>query len=314
MRIIRHLGSISSAQQAVVALGNFDGVHLGHQAVLARARALADAANAPFAVMTFQPHPRAWFNPALKPLNIYPLHQKLRLLAEAGADVTFVLRFDARLSGMSAEAFVQEILHRALRVRHAVTGEHFMFGRGRGGDAAFLKRSAEALGFAYTQVAEVEDTPGMAASSSRIRALLGEGRVAEASALLGRPYAITGRVQRGEGRGRQLGAPTANLTLACIFRPAFGVYAVRARVPGGVWMDGVANCGVRPTFGGTQPGLEVHCFEVREDMYGRRLEVRLLHYLRPERRFADAQALAAQIAADMMQAKAALAQRKEEAL
>lgn len=297
MHVLRNLTEIpASCQGSVLALGNFDGVHLGHQAVLAETVAIAKRLNAPAAALTFEPHPREFFNPIVAPLNIISSASKAALLENAGLQALFVLRFDAALAERSAESFVRDILVAALNVRHVVTGENFTFGKGRGGTALLLEAWGKTHGFGYTRVAPVGGEE--ACSSTRIRALLKAGDVHGASALLGRPYAVTGPVLHGDKRGRTLGFPTANIAVAHLFPPAFGVYAIRTTLQDGRRIPGVANLGIRPTVEGKTPLLEAHLFDFNEDLYGQTLHVELTAFLRPERKFDTLDALKKQILED----------------
>ncbi len=290
----------------VIALGNFDGVHLGHQAVIGTAMKLAQEASVPAAVLTFSPHPRAFFAPGQPPLRIYPLHVKLELLRGMGIDALFLQRFNAAFAALSPAEFIARVLHQALRARHVVTGEDFVFGKGRAGNAQML---AQGQPFGFTCVPTLRDESGEACSSTRIRALLGAGKMSEAAQLLGRPYRLEGRVLHGDARGRTLGFPTANLRLPPVMPPAFGVYAVRVQLPGGEWVKGVANLGIRPTFEADAPLLEVHCFNLSQELYGMRLRVELVRHLRPERRFAGLEELKAQIERDCTEARSILDSR-----
>lgn len=303
MHLFRTLHNLPpAATGAVVAIGNFDGMHLGHRAVLQEATRRAQESGAPLAAMIFEPHPREFFSPTHAPFHIYPLRKKLSLLAAEGVNILYMPRFNTAFSGLSADSFCR-LLAEALHVRHVVTGEGFVFGHKRGGDTAMLRARAEALGFGYTAVEPVEEG-GAPISSSRIRLLLQEGDIQAANALLGRAYAIEGRVMHGDGRGRQLGFPTANIPLGRILPPAYGVYAVRVELPGGGEARGVANIGLRPTFGGdSTPRLEAHLFDFSGDVYGRRLRVELVRHLRAERKFDGIEALKAQIAEDVERAK-----------
>ncbi len=297
---------------AALAIGNFDGLHRGHRAVLAAMLERAKALRIPPAVMTFEPHPRMFFTPGHAPHRIEPLHSKLRRLREMGVDIVYIHRFNKVLSSLAAEDFACGILAEKLGVKHVVTGEGFVFGHRRGGNSSMLTQMANSGLFGYSAVPAVE-VGGAPCSSSRIRNHLAAGELAQAAQLLGRPYEISGRVTHGDARGRSLGVPTANLPLHDVFLPAYGVYAVNYRHSDGRlrdevdgWRDGVANLGVRPTFGGGKPRLEVHGFGERDDLYGQRLRVRLLAYLRPEQTFDSGSALQARIAEDIEQAKEAL--------
>ncbi|MDB5405650.1 MAG: ribF [Rhodospirillales bacterium] len=315
MKVFRnHHHLPETARGAVVALGNFDGIHRGHQAVIGRAAAEASAAGAKLGLLTFEPHPRSVFRPADPPFRLTPFRSKAILLCGLGVDLLFNLRFNKALAARSAEDFVRDILVDGLGIRSAVVGYDFVFGNGRRGTAALLAEMGAKLGFAVEVVAPAGQGEEVY-SSTRIRTLLQSGAPREAAALLGREWQIHGRVEHGDERGRTIGFPTANLTLADYLRPAAGVYAVRAGFdrpgadPGATWYDGVANFGTRPTFAGTDLRLEVHLFDFAGDLYGRHLRVALVDYIRPERKFAGLDDLKAQIAKDAIQARAILAKK-----
>lgn len=278
---------------AVVAIGNFDGVHPGHQTVLRAAR----ETGTPLAVLTFSPHPREYFDPTCAPLSIYPLRRKLELLAQEGVGQVYLARFDAAFAALSPAAFVQRVLLEKLGARHVVTGEHFIFGQGRAGNAAILAQETARHCIGYTPVA---DAAGY--SSSSVRHALKAGDMQAAARGLSRSYTIEGHVMHGDKRGRQLGFPTANIGLNGIVKPMHGVYAVRVHASKQI-LNGVANLGTRPSVGGLEPRLEVHCFDFKGDLYGQRLKVELLHNLRPEQRFESLEALTAQIAHDCASAR-----------
>jgi riboflavin kinase/FMN adenylyltransferase len=303
MQIIRGFSAVPEALKgAVIAIGNFDGLHLGHRSVLEEARQVAEKLGAPCAAFTFYPHPREHFRPELSPLSIYPFRMKASLMKAAGMNGLIVSRFTQPFSTLTAEAFVQEVLVNALAARHVVTGEHFAFGAKRHGNAEFLKAASRAHGFGYSAVPGV-NAEGGPCSSTRIREYLRAGDIAAASALLGRPYAMEGRVVHGDGKGRQLGFPTANILPHKLCLPAYGVYAVHVSADGLPPLHGVANLGIRPTIGGEVPRLEVHCFDMNDDLYGKRLSVTLKKHLRPERKFDTLDALKAQIALDGQHAR-----------
>jgi riboflavin kinase/FMN adenylyltransferase len=292
------------ARGGTVALGNFDGVHLGHAEVLRAAHQARP--DLPLVALTFEPHPREHFRPDDPPFRLTLLPAKAAALAALGARAVIAIPFDAGFAALSAEAFVEEVLHRALGARHLACGPDFAFGHRRGGDAAFLRAAAEARGIGLSVVPKLSDAEGPV-SSSRIRRALQDGYPERAATLLGRPWAIRGPVTRGDARGRTIGFPTANIPLGRHLEPARGVYAVRARLPDGRLAAGVANLGRRPTLGGDPVSrLEAHLFDLSADLYGQELEVALLHFLREERRFDDVAALAAQIAADAAAARALL--------
>ncbi|MBM3541355.1 MAG: bifunctional riboflavin kinase/FAD synthetase [Alphaproteobacteria bacterium] len=310
MRIFRDEDALpAEAKGSVAALGNFDGVHLGHRAVIARAGALARARKAPLAVVTFEPHPRRHFQPEAAPFRLTPLDAKARALAALGIDHLFVLRFGAALAQLGAAAFVSEVLIGRLDLACAVTGYNFSFGKGREGDAAALATLGAPHGLAVERVAPEMDPDGEVCSSSRVRALLAEGQVRCAAALLGREFEIEGVVATGARLGNTIGFPTANLCLGEYARPALGVYAVRCAVDDGGparWIAGAANIGKRPTVGGAEERLEAHLFDFSGDLYGKRLRVALVEHLRPERKFDGLDALKAQIAEDCRRARALL--------
>ncbi|OYY77439.1 MAG: riboflavin biosynthesis protein RibF [Sphingomonas sp. 28-62-20] len=290
----------------IVALGNFDGFHLGHQAVIGRAVALARARGVPALVATFDPHPVRYFKPDLPPFRLTTLDQRARLFAAAGADAMVVFGFDAALAGLTAQAFVDERLIGNLGVGGVVTGADFTFGKARGGNVAVLAALGQANGFACETVSAV--TAGDdAVSSSRIRDLLKGGDPAGAARLLTRPFAIQGKVQHGDKVGRTIGYPTANIDMGSYLRPAYGIYAVRARLADGRVVDGAANIGIRPTFDPPKELLEVFLFDFAEDLYGQVIEVQLIAYLRPEAKFDGLDALVAQMDADCAAARVVLA-------
>ncbi|MBZ0324879.1 MAG: bifunctional riboflavin kinase/FAD synthetase, partial [Alphaproteobacteria bacterium] len=291
----------AEARAAVVAIGNFDGVHLGHRAVIGTAGEIARRTARPHAVMTFEPHPRNFFRPDQPPFRLTPYRVKARHIAELGADFLFVLRFDAAFSRQSADDFVDRLLVAEMGISHVVVGEDFRFGRDRAGNAELLRAKGDAHGFGATAVAPVAGAAGETYSSSRIRDCLRAGDVRGAARNLGRFWEVEGRVESGDRRGRAIGFPTANLRLSDQLVPATGVYAVRVGVADGgriLWHDGVANFGNRPTFDDRGLILEVHLFDFDGDLYDRHMCVALIDYVRPERRFDGIDALAAQIAED----------------
>ncbi len=290
----------------IVALGNFDGFHLGHQAVVRRAIQWAKDQGGPAIVATFDPHPMRHFRPDTPPFRLTTLDQRQRLFAEAGADAMLVFHFDAALAGLTAEAFAQDRLVDAIGVAGVVTGDDFTFGKARGGNVRVLRDLGAQMGFGVETVAPIVEE-GEAVSSSRIRALLQAGKPREAAALLTRPFAIEGVVEPGAKLGRELGWPTANLKLGSYLRPAYGIYAVRGHLPDGRIVDGVANLGIRPMIDPPLELLEPHFFDFSGDLYGQTIEVELIEYLRPEAKFDDMEALKAQIARDCEDARAALA-------
>ena len=291
----------------IVALGNFDGFHLGHQAVVGRAVAQARALGRPALVATFDPHPVRHFKPDAAPFRLTTLDQRERLFTQAGAAAMVVFAFDAALAGLTAQEFVDERLVRNLGVAGVVTGADFTFGKGRGGNVAVLAALGEARGFACETVGAVMagDEP---VSSSRIRELLQAGDPAGAARLLTRPFAIAGVVQHGDKVGRSIGYPTANIALGSYLRPAYGIYAVRGHLPDGRVMNGAANIGIRPSFDPPKELLEVYFFDFDEDLYGQLIEVDLIAYLRPEAKFDSLDGLTTQMDADCAAARAILGQ------
>lgn len=292
---------------AAVALGAFDGVHRGHQAVIGRAREAAERLGAPLAVVSFEPHPRRWFQPDAAPFRLMNAEQMARALGELGVQTLFLLPFDAEMAAMSHERFAEAVLADGLGARHAAVGFDFTFGKGRTGSPEALRAMGERLGFTVSTVDRIDDAGGLKLSSSAVREALRAGDMARAAAILGRPFAIEGEVIHGDKRGRTIGVPTANVALGDYMRPAFGVYAVRARLPDGRLVDGVASLGLRPMWRLEEPLLEVWLFEFDGDLYGRTVETQLIAFLRPEAGFDGLEALKAQIEADAAAARAALA-------
>ncbi|HEX8579954.1 MAG TPA: bifunctional riboflavin kinase/FAD synthetase [Allosphingosinicella sp.] len=290
----------------IVALGNFDGFHRGHQAVVGQAVARARAEGRPALVATFDPHPVRHFRPDAEPFRLTSLDQRQRLFAEAGADGMIVFQFDQALAATSAEDFVGEWLVRLIGAAGVVTGDDFTFGRGRGGNVAVLKRLGQEHGLSVDAVGAVEQDGGPV-SSSRIREALKAGDCDTATRLLTRPFAIEGVVEHGDKRGRTLGYPTANLSLGKYLRPRFGIYAVRGRLPGGVTAGGAANIGIRPTFDPAKELLEPFFFNFSGDLYGQKIEVELVSFIRPEEKFDSLEALTEQMDADCSEARARLA-------
>lgn len=280
----------------VVALGNFDGVHCGHQALLARAREQARSLGAPVVALTFEPHPRGFFVPDTGPFRLTLAPAKVRLLAQYGVQAVLAQRFDTSFAGLSAEAFIGDVLLKGLGARHVVCGYDFTFGARRGGNVEMLRAQGGAKAFGIT-VLEPVMREGEIYSSTRIREALRAGWVSEALDLLGHAWEIEGAVELGDQRGRTIGFPTANVALGEHLRPRFGVYAVRALVDD-TWRDGVANLGRRPTFGKLKENFEVHLFDFAGDLYGKVLRVALVDFIRPEMKFAGLDQLKAQIAAD----------------
>jgi riboflavin kinase/FMN adenylyltransferase len=295
-----------TAKGAAVAAGAFDGVHRGHQAVIAAARQAADAIGAPLAVVSFDPHPRRWFQPEAAPFRLMSPGQMARALEPLGVDRLYLLPFDAEMAAMTDVEFARRVLADGLGIRHAAVGFDFTFGRGRSGSPEALRTYGETLGFTVSTTQRIDDPHGLKLSSSAVREALKAGDMARAAAILGRPFAIEGEVIHGDKRGRTIGVPTANVALGDYMRPAYGVYATRTRLPDGRVIDGVANLGVRPMFEIETPLLEVWLFDFAEDLYGQTVETKLVAFLRGELNFDSLDALKVQIDADAEAAKAIL--------
>ena len=288
---------------AILALGNFDGFHLGHQRVVAEAVTWARAENRPAIVATFDPHPVRHFAPHVPSFRLTTLDQRQELFAAAGAQAMLVFHFDGELAGMPAEAFVGELLARHIGAAGVVTGEDFTFGKARGGNVALLAGEGARHGIAARAVGPVDES-GLTVSSSRIRDALKAGECETATRLMTRPFAVRGLVQHGDKRGREIGYPTANLELGTYLRPRYGIYAVTGRVlESGESLKGAASLGIRPTFEPPKELLEPYFFDFDGDLYGQEIEVALLHFLRPETKFAGVEDLKAQMAEDCARAR-----------
>jgi riboflavin kinase/FMN adenylyltransferase len=304
MRIVRELDSVPpDTRPSVVALGTFDGVHLGHRAILGTALSRARVSGLEAVACTFDPHPMEVLQPERAPRPITPLDERLALIAETGVDAVVVLSFTLRLAAVEPEAFVKEVLLVRLRAREVVVGYNHRFGRGARGDARLLEDLAGRLGFRAHVVAPLT-VDGVAVSSTEIRQALQRGDVARAARSLGRPYAITGHVTSGAGRGRTLGFPTANIAPDRPLLVAGGVYRGVVTVDGGRHAA-VVNVGVRPTFGETTLALEAHLLDFAGDLYGRRVRLDFVARLRDEMRFASVEDLKAQVARDIAAARLA---------
>jgi len=289
---------------AVVAIGNFDGVHRGHRAVINAARARARALGRKAAALTFNPHPRRFFRPQEPLFQLTSEHDKLRLLAATGLDGAIVMAFDAALAATTAEDFIRRILVGRLDIGGAAIGFDFHFGRNRGGSPDYLRQCGEKFGFAVDVVPPLEDE-GRPISSGAIRAALSQGKVVEAAELLGAPWFITGTVVHGDKRGRHLGFPTANIRPDPACGLKHGIYAVRVRI-GDVIRDGVASYGVRPMFDDGVPLLEVHLFDFGGDLYGRTIEVAFVGWIRHEQKFSSVDELRRCMQDDAAQAREVL--------
>ena len=288
---------------AILALGNFDGFHLGHQAVVGEAIGWAREQGRPCIVATFDPHPMRHFKPDTPPFRLTTLDQRQELFAAAGDDAMLVFHFDGAMASEPAEQWVEGMIRRHLGAGGVVTGEDFTFGKGRGGNPALLRQ----CGVETRTVGAVHDAEGPV-SSSRIRAALKAGDCATATRLLTRPFAIRGVVQHGDKRGRTIGFPTANLDLGSYLRPLYGIYAVTGLLPGGRLVQGAANLGVRPTFDPPKELLEPFFFDFDGDLYGQEIEIGFHHFLRGEAKFDTLEELTAQMERDCDAARVLLRQ------
>ena len=311
MRIIRHISKTpNDLRGGAVAVGNFDGIHRGHQALIGHCRALADTVKGAALALTFEPHPRSLFQTDAPPFRLTPFRSKARLLAGLGIDCLVSLRFDKKVSLLSPEGFIQEILLRGLGARHVVVGYDFVFGHRRAGNVDLLRAQSARHDFTVSVLDPVTHDDDVC-SSTIIRVDLETGRCRRAADLLGHWWEIEGRVRGGDRRGRQLGFPTANLHLReSALRPALGVYAIRfglEEVGGTRWYPGVANLGQRPTFDGKGIVLEAHLFDFSDDVYGRHGRVAFVEHLRPEQKFDGINAIKEQITLDCEQARQILA-------
>ena len=306
IRLIHDQSLPEHLRGSVIALGNFDGFHLGHQAVVNRAIALGFHERRPVIVATFDPHPVKFFKPDIPPFRLTTLDQRETLFAHAGADAMLVFRFGKELASMDAGDFVAEVLAKHLGSAAVVTGDDFSFGKGRTGDVRLLKKLGKAHGIVAEAVPQVL-LDGVRISSGRIREALVEGDTGTATHMLSRNFAIEGIVQRGDARGRQLGYPTANLGLGDYQRPKYGIYAARVTLEDGSEHPGVASLGVRPTFQPPQELLEAHLFGFDGDLYGKKIEVALHAFIRDEKKFEQVEALVANMREDEAAARKLLA-------
>ena len=313
MRIFRHYEDVPAPfKGAVVAIGNFDGVHRGHQALIARARAHAQALGKPVGVMAFEPHPQEFFHPSPESFRLTPFRTKARLLMEQGVDVMFALPFDAQMARQSAQAFVADVLVKGLGTSCVLVGADFQFGKGRAGDATVLSYMGEMEGFGVEVFEPVLEDGTHKISSTHIREALKDGKPGVAAKLLGHYWSVEARVEHGDKRGRTIGVPTANMRLPDTLHPAFGVYAVRATIYEDdkpvSRHDGVANFGIRPMWQTKEPLLETWLFDFDGDLYGKHLGVEFIHYIRGEAKLDGLDALKAQIAKDSDEARKVLRQ------
>ena len=310
MRIYRNWKDLGpQARGASVAMGNFDGVHLGHQAVIALARAEGARLGRPLGIITFEPHPRQHFAPDAPPFRLMNAETRAHRLEKIGVEVLYELPFGADLTAMTPAEFARNVLAEGLGIAHVVVGSDFRFGKGRAGGVDDLRRFGAELGFGVT-VAELVTEEGAEVSSTAIRQALSEGRPRDAARMLGHWHRIDGAVRGGDKRGRELGYPTANMSIDSLHPPRFGIYAVKADVLTGPHRGsylGAASVGVRPMFNGEIPNLETFLFDFSGDLYGAQLSVALIDYLRPEAKFDSIAALVAQMDADCARAREILA-------
>lgn len=304
MRIVTDLQTTDpDLRGAAAAIGNFDGVHIGHQAVIDIARERANAIGAPLAVMTFEPHPRQVFAPDAPAFRLMNAKARATRLEKLGVDILYELPFSRELAALSAHDFAEKVLRDGLGLRHVVVGADFRFGKDRGGNAALLRDLDCGFG---VSIADLVSSGSEEVSSTAIRRALTEGRPADAARMLGHWHRIEGTVQKGDQRGRDLGYPTANLTIDGLHPPRFGVYAVKADILSGPHAGsylGASSCGVRPMFGENHPNFETHLFDFDGDIYGEHISVALIEYLRGEEKFDSLDALIAQMDADCARAR-----------
>jgi riboflavin kinase/FMN adenylyltransferase len=306
MELIRGVDNLRACHRgSVVTIGNYDGVHRGHQAMLTAVTARARELRLPATVVTFEPSPREFFEGSRAPARLMRLREKAEALALYGIDRIVVLRFDERLRTMTAQAFEQQLLHDGLGARHVVVGHDFHYASKRAGTIETLSAAGRRLGFSLEEV-EPFLIDGERVSSSLVREALGSGQLDRAAMLLGRPYRMTGRVRRGQQLGRTLGYPTANLALHRKVVPLWGIFAVRVFGPGLAGHPAVVSLGTRPTINGVDPLLEVHVFDFDGDLYGKYLSVDFVRRLRDEKKFESLAALVEQMHVDSAQARAAL--------
>lgn len=291
---------------AIIALGNFDGFHFGHQAVAGKALSWAREEGRPAIIATFDPHPMRFFKSDLPPFRLTSLAQRQRLFADAGANAMLVFEFDAGLAATTAEDFIAKLLVDRFGAAGVVTGADFTFGKGAAGNIDVLREVGAAHGLKSEAVSAVGDSDDVI-SSSRIRAALKEGHCEEARRLLTRPFAIRGKVVHGDKNGRILGYPTANIDIGKYLRPKYGIYAVKGLLPDGRVLKGAANLGIRPSFDPPKELLEPYFFDFAEDLYGQTIEVELHHFLRGEQKFDDLDALKVQMEKDCDKARELLA-------
>lgn len=308
MQVIRDIPGRQLLQSSVVMIGNFDGLHLGHQSLIEYCKSLAGDER-PVVVVTFEPMPKAWFGLEQAPARLLSVRQKLQLLADKGIDLVWLMRFNQKLAELSPDDFVDTVLVETLAADEVVVGEDFRYGRKRLGGINSLRAAGDELGFGV-KIMPMLEVEGQIASSTRIRGCLAAGDLDRAAMLLGRPYRMSGRVVKGRMLGRKLGYPTANIKLAAVPSPLGGVFAVRARWGESGWHDAVANLGTRPAVGGEGFLVEAHLFDFEGDLYGQMLELEFVKKLRDESYFENIDDLVAQMREDERQARDCLATNK----
>ena len=310
MRIFRHYKHLPDAyRNGSIAIGNFDGLHLGHCEVIRRAGVFAHQRGVPWGVLTFEPHPRTIFNKTQTPFRLSSTHMKEQGIKKMGVEFLVVVNFDKEFSKVTGQQFVEEILVQSFEASYVVSGDDFAFGHKRSGDINFLHTMGKLHGFGTVGIKHVLDKDSKIISSTRIRDFIKEGNVKAAKNLLGRCHEIEGEVIKGDQRGRTIGFPTANIKLEDSIIPARGVYAVRVGISNGIgtiWHNGIANFGIRPTFNGDTLLLEVHIFDYTGNLYSKNIRVALIDYIRPERTFNETSDLILQIKKDCIKAKSVL--------
>ncbi|MCC6919079.1 MAG: bifunctional riboflavin kinase/FAD synthetase [Alphaproteobacteria bacterium] len=298
MIVVRHFDSVPrAAEGAVVAIGNFDGVHRGHQALIGEGQRIARQEGAAFGILAFEPQPQEFFKRSLEKFRLTPFRPKAEMLRRLGVDVLYAVPFNATMAAMTADVFIDRVLARGLAVRHVLIGGDFQFGKNRAGNPETMKTGGARHGFGVTIFEPISADGARKISSTDIRNALKEGRPRDAAHLLGHWWTVSGHVHGGDKRGRTIGFPTANVSLKGYLEPALGVYAVRVALDGQN-REGVANFGRRPTFNKQDTLLEVHLFDFAGDLYGKQIDVSFIDFIRPERKFDGLESLKQQIAAD----------------
>jgi riboflavin kinase/FMN adenylyltransferase len=311
MRIFKHYNQLPERyRNGSIAIGNFDGLHKGHSAVIARAGSFASERGLPWGVLTFEPHPRTLFKKNDPPFRLTPFGTKARQIESMGVEFLVVINFDKEFAKITADEFVEKVLVHGFEASYVVSGFNFAFGRNRTGNTRFLQTKGKQFGFGTSGVKQVLDETREIISSTRIRNLLIDGNTRKANKLIGRHYEIEGCITHGDKRGRTIGFPTANVELGDNIKPATGVYAIQATTSEGsdtIWHDGIANLGYRPTFSGDKCILETHLFDFDKNIYDKNLRVGLIEFLRPEQKFDGIDELQSQIKKDCSHAKFILA-------